>query len=154
MNGPMSSHQLRKIAFSTLHSTTKRLLHWFDILKKLKLDKKTLPRDVRTRWNSTFKMLNSANEHRAAIDSLTGNRAMGMRKCELTEEEFGIVEELRDILHVSHRHKPQPNLVLALTQLNNGHPSPFHSARCSPFLHRYSTTQPSTFLAPRRALQW
>ena len=30
---------------------------------------------------------------------------MGMRKCELTEEEFGIVEELRDILHVSPRHE-------------------------------------------------
>lgn len=47
-NGPMSSHQLRKIASSTLRSTTKRLPHWFDILKKLKLNKKTLPRDVRT----------------------------------------------------------------------------------------------------------
>ena len=84
-NSSMFSHQLRKIASSTLHLTTKRLPHWFDILKRLKLDKKTLPRDVRTQWNSTFKMLNSANEYRVAIDSLTSNRAMGMRKCELTK---------------------------------------------------------------------
>jgi hypothetical protein len=86
----------------------KQLPHWFDILKKLKLEKKMLPRDVRTQWNSTFKMLNSANEYKSAIDSLTGNRAMGMRKCELSEEEFGIAEELRDVLRVSHKHQPNP----------------------------------------------
>src|ERR1700726_50431 len=97
----MYSHQLRKIDSSTLHSTTKQLPNWFDILKKLKLNKKTLPQDVRTRWNSTFKMLDSANEYKAAIDLLTSNRAMGMHKCELREEEFGIGEELQDVLRVS-----------------------------------------------------
>lgn len=55
-------------------------------------------------------MLDSANEYQAAIDSLTSNKAMGMRKCELSEEEFGIAEELRDVLRVSHKHRPNPAL--------------------------------------------
>jgi hypothetical protein len=95
------SHQIRKLSSSTVRSTTKRLPEWYRILEKLKLAKKTLPRDVPTRWNSTFRMLNTANEYRSAVDKLTSNRLMGLHKCEMTDDEFAINEELRDVLLVS-----------------------------------------------------
>lgn len=95
------SHQIRKLSSSTVRSTTKRLPEWYHILETLKLAKKTLPRDVTTRWNSTFKMLNTANEYRTAVDKLTANRLMGLRKCEMTDDEFAISKELRDVLLVS-----------------------------------------------------
>ena len=96
------SHQIRKLLLSTVRSTTKRLPEWYHILERLKLAKKTLPRDVPTRWNSTFKMLNTANEYRAAVDELTGNHLMGLHKCEMNDDEFAISKELRDVLLVSH----------------------------------------------------
>jgi hypothetical protein len=35
---------------------------WFEILNDLVLESNMMPRDVRTRWNSTFDMLNFAVE--------------------------------------------------------------------------------------------
>jgi hypothetical protein len=54
--------QLRKLAFKIIHSTTKLLPAWRDYLKELKLADRLMPRDVSTRWNSTFDMLNFAIE--------------------------------------------------------------------------------------------
>ena len=81
---------------------TKRLPEWYHILERLKLVKKMLPCDVPTCWNLTFKMLNTANEYRAAVDELTGNCLMGLCKCKMNDDEFVISKELRDVLLVSH----------------------------------------------------
>jgi hypothetical protein len=59
-----------------------------------------MPRDVRTRWNSTYDMLEFAVEHREAIDSITGNQKMKLRQYELTEEDWTIATKLRDVLKV------------------------------------------------------
>lgn len=60
-----------------------------------------MPRDVRTRWNSTFKMLQFALEHRKAVNELTGNQEYDLRGYELSKEEWVIVEQLCDVLKVS-----------------------------------------------------
>jgi hypothetical protein len=44
-----------------------------------------MPRDVATRWNSTFNMLKFALEYHEAIDNISGDR--DLRKYELSEEE-------------------------------------------------------------------
>ena len=59
-----------------------------------------MPRDVSTWWNSTYEMLVFALEYHKAIDKISGGREM--RKYELEEEEWKIVQQLCDILEVRH----------------------------------------------------
>lgn len=60
----------------------------------------TMPRDVSTRWNSTFDMLDYALVHREAIDKVTQRRDLGLRKFELADEDWVIARQLRDVLNV------------------------------------------------------
>jgi hypothetical protein len=98
--------QLRKIAFGIIHSTTIVLPLWFQTLEKLKLEGRKMPRDVATRWNSTFDMLAFALQYRAAIDDITGNKTASLRQYELSDEEWTIAEQLRDTLKVRRASKP------------------------------------------------
>jgi hypothetical protein len=95
------SHQIRKFSLSTICPMMKRLLEWYHILEKLKLAKETLSHNAPTCWNSMFRMLNTANKYRAAVDKLNSGHFMELHQCELTNDEFVISRELRDILLVS-----------------------------------------------------
>lgn len=57
-----------------------------------------MPRDVATRWNSTYDMLSFAIEYRAALDAMTGNRDSNLRRYELDDAEWGMAMNLRDTL--------------------------------------------------------
>lgn len=57
-----------------------------------------MPRNVSTRWNSTFDMLDFAIQYRTAIDSLTSNRKLNLRKCELEDDEWKVAGNLCDTL--------------------------------------------------------
>lgn len=59
-----------------------------------------MPRDVATRWNSTFDMLDFAVEHIDALNTITGDREMKLRRYELSEEDWTIATQLRDVLKV------------------------------------------------------
>jgi hypothetical protein len=60
-----------------------------------------MPRDVKTRWNSTFDMLNFAVEYQTALDQLAGERASNLRQYEMGQDEWRIARQLRDVLKVS-----------------------------------------------------
>ena len=60
-----------------------------------------MPRDVSTRWNSTFDMVQFAVAYHEPLNDLTGSRAMKLRNYELTEEEWQIAEQLSGVLNVS-----------------------------------------------------
>ncbi|KAF6762937.1 hypothetical protein DFP72DRAFT_801544 [Ephemerocybe angulata] len=49
--------KLCRFSYAVLYSTTILLLHWFAILAELGLLARIMPRDVSTRWNSTYDML-------------------------------------------------------------------------------------------------
>ena len=59
-----------------------------------------MPRDVTTRWNSTFDMLEFAVEHITPINTITADRDMKLRKYELSESDWDIARQLRDALKV------------------------------------------------------
>jgi hypothetical protein len=94
-------HQIRKLAFKTIHSTTKLLPAWYTILSTLKMKRRNIPRDVATRWNSTFDMLNFVLDYKIAIEQYTQERGLGLREYELSDEEWKLAVELRNVLKVS-----------------------------------------------------
>jgi exoribonuclease II len=91
---------LRKVAFAIKNSTTILLPEWFSILHDLNTTERMMPRDVTTRWNSTFDMLDFAVEHITAINTITANRDMKLRQYELSEGDWAIARQLRDVLKV------------------------------------------------------
>jgi hypothetical protein len=60
-----------------------------------------MPRDVSTRWNSTYDMLEFAIEYRTGLDTMTADREMNLRKFELSKKEWAMASELCDVLQVS-----------------------------------------------------
>jgi hypothetical protein len=84
-----------------VNSSTVLLLAWKTLLKTLKMDEKLMPRDVRTRWNSTYMMLDFAIRHREALDRLSGTRENGLRELELSVREWKLAIQLRDVLKAS-----------------------------------------------------
>ena len=92
--------QLRQLSFAIIHSTTIALLAWRQICKTHNLKPRLLPRDVVTRWNSTHDMMVFALEYRNAIDSVTADKSLKLRKYELDNEGWSIVEQLISVLQV------------------------------------------------------
>jgi hypothetical protein len=60
-----------------------------------------MPQDVATQWNSTYDMLEFAVEFQEALDTITGDKEMKLRKYEMDNEEWEIAYQLRDVLKVS-----------------------------------------------------
>jgi len=57
--------------------------------------------DIATRWNSTYDMLEYALTHWPAIDQVTQQHDLGLRKFELSDEEWVVVQQLHNVLKVS-----------------------------------------------------
>ncbi|KAL1711435.1 hypothetical protein EV715DRAFT_174506, partial [Schizophyllum commune] len=94
--------QLRKLAFKIINSSTILLPAWKETLEKLNMKIRFLPRDVRTRWNSTYDMLVSALLHRDAIDQMFRKEEVlkEIEAFELSRHEWRCAEQLRDALEV------------------------------------------------------
>ena len=60
-----------------------------------------MPLDVRTRWNSTYVLLEFAVEYREVIDNLTSERGLELRDYEMDPDEWQLAKQLRYILKVS-----------------------------------------------------
>jgi len=63
-----------------------------------------MPRDVTIRWNSMYDMLVVGNEYSEAVDVITGDRNMNLRKFEMSKEEWAVAEQLQEVLKVSSIH--------------------------------------------------
>lgn len=59
-----------------------------------------IPRDVATRWNSTFDMLNFCLEYKKPIQLMTADFDMDLRDYELNRDEWTVATQLRDVLKV------------------------------------------------------
>jgi len=90
-----------------------------------------MPRDVSTRWNSTFDMLEFAINYCKVIDAMTDKRKLGLGVYELDDHEWTLVTQLRDVLKVS----DMSHITQAVTDLN------IHTARSSSTLLNTSRAQ-------------
>jgi hypothetical protein len=102
--------KLRKLAFKIINSTTLLLPVWKETLEDLDLAVRLMPRDVRTRWNSTYDVISFALEYRDAITSLTADRTNKLREFELSSEEWDIADELAETLKVSSTRSSSDNI--------------------------------------------
>lgn len=59
-----------------------------------------IPRDVRTRWNSTYDMIVVAIQYKDAVNRVCSEKENGLRDLELDEEEWDVARQLRDALEV------------------------------------------------------
>ncbi|KAL1684500.1 hypothetical protein GGG16DRAFT_68183, partial [Schizophyllum commune] len=89
---------LRQLAKSVVNSPTKLLPAWRSACTAHHLAIRLLPRDVRTRWNSTFDMLIFAIKYRVVVDDLTARRDLGLRAFELTKVEWDMASDLSRVL--------------------------------------------------------
>ncbi|KAJ7052447.1 hypothetical protein C8F01DRAFT_998057, partial [Mycena amicta] len=55
---------------------------------------KLIPRDVATRWNSTYAMLSFASEYKAVVNAITGDQQLDLRKYEISDNEWVIVDDI------------------------------------------------------------
>lgn len=86
------------MVFKIINSTTKLLPAWKAILQELGLPDITIPRDVRTRWNSTYDMLKETVKYARAYDRLCNDKANDLRAYELSAGEWAIARELLGVL--------------------------------------------------------
>jgi hypothetical protein len=59
-----------------------------------------MPQDVSTHWNSTYDMAEFAIEYCTALDIMTADRDMNLRKFELSKKDWSLVTELCEVLKV------------------------------------------------------
>ncbi|KAF8958809.1 hypothetical protein BDZ97DRAFT_1667996 [Flammula alnicola] len=90
--------KLRTLTNAIKNSSTIVLSQWLAKLEDLGLNVRMMPRDVSTCWNSTFDMLDFAINYCVAINALTSNRDLNLRKYELEDNEWAVAVNLRDTL--------------------------------------------------------
>jgi len=73
---------------------------WKAILQELQMAVSFLPRDVMTRWNSTFDMIDYALLHWKAINNVAQDRELGLRRFELSNNEWIVLGQLHNVLKV------------------------------------------------------
>jgi hypothetical protein len=67
--------------------TTLALPAWKRTCLTYKLPERLILRYVRTRWNSTLDILLFAVKYRGAVDAITAEKSLKLRKFELDEQE-------------------------------------------------------------------
>ncbi|KAJ7491650.1 hypothetical protein B0H11DRAFT_1718756, partial [Mycena galericulata] len=83
-----------KFSFALVNSTTKALPAWRSACGTKNMAVRLLPRDVRTRWNSTYDMLGVAVQYKDVVNMVTADRNLPLRKYELSDSDWMIVEDM------------------------------------------------------------
>ncbi|KAL1684625.1 hypothetical protein GGG16DRAFT_40711, partial [Schizophyllum commune] len=95
--------KLRKLAYKVINSTTKLLPAWLQCLKDHNMPESNIPRDVSTRWNSTYDVLEYVEKHRKPLKAYLAddNHTFELEAFALTAQEWRCVKDLRNVLKVS-----------------------------------------------------
>ena len=136
-----TSFQLHKLLFALVNSTTILLPVWKVCLVELDCAVRIMPRDVQTRWNSTYDMLQFAVRYKDAIKMITSDLANGLQKYKLNDDKWLIVKELVATLKVWFRH-------------NSSHSRVDHVCLIDASLHALPTTSLSSLRSSRMGLSF
>ncbi|KAJ7189127.1 hypothetical protein C8R46DRAFT_879129, partial [Mycena filopes] len=83
------------LSYAIINSTTILLPLWKLKCEEHDLPPRLIPRDVATRWNSTYDLLAFAVKYEAAIDAITGDKLhRALRESDLELEEWRIIRDL------------------------------------------------------------
>ena len=96
----LSPPQARKISFKIINSTTLLLPRWREEVSNTEFKDRVLPRDVATRWDSTYDMLASFVEMKDPVSKFLDRSSNGLAEYLLTEEEWEAIEGLVSALKV------------------------------------------------------
>ena len=94
------SLKIQKLSFAIIHLTTKALPAWCKACTASKLPVLLIPRDVKTRWNSTYDMVKMAYRFRPAIDDITANKSLKLCRYELDDDDWKVIGDLLQVLKV------------------------------------------------------
>ncbi|KAJ3748251.1 hypothetical protein EV360DRAFT_56962 [Lentinula raphanica] len=92
------TQQTRKISFKIIHSTTILLPKWREHIAGTEFKGQVLPRDVATRWNSSFDMLAAFLRMKEPIVEFLDRSSNGLSEYVLDDDEWEAVEGLVSIL--------------------------------------------------------
>ncbi|KIM61367.1 hypothetical protein SCLCIDRAFT_122107, partial [Scleroderma citrinum Foug A] len=114
---------LHKLAYKIINSSTIILPAWKETLINLCMTISLMPQDVATQWNLTLDLLEYALKHQEAVDLIMQRRELGLRTFELTDNEWGVLEQLHSILkdatlYFSHL---TPNLAMVIPAMDHIH---------------------------------
>ncbi|EKM77869.1 hypothetical protein AGABI1DRAFT_15849, partial [Agaricus bisporus var. burnettii JB137-S8] len=70
--------KVRKLEYAVKNSSTSHLPHWKRYCREAGLEEQILPRDVKTRWISTYLMLEAAVDYRAVYNRLVRHDKAGL----------------------------------------------------------------------------
>jgi hypothetical protein len=92
--------KLRRLAYAILKSTTIALPAWRLAVSTAGLPPRLIPRDVSTRWNATYLLLQFAMEYKVPINAVCDDRTLALRSFSLDDDEWDIVDQLTTVLAV------------------------------------------------------
>ncbi|KIM62896.1 hypothetical protein SCLCIDRAFT_118637, partial [Scleroderma citrinum Foug A] len=87
-----------KLAFKIIHSTTIVLPAWDAACTEQGFKPKRMPRDVSTRWNSAFDMVDFGVSYDQVIESLTDKRRLGLAEFAIDKHEWDLLKQLHEVL--------------------------------------------------------
>ncbi|PIL26246.1 hypothetical protein GSI_12002 [Ganoderma sinense ZZ0214-1] len=92
--------KIRTFAFKVVNSSTILLPAWKECVATHGLPERLIPRDVRTRWNSTYDMLEMVLEYQKPYKKMCERTDNGLRAYELSVEEWQVARQLEKVLKV------------------------------------------------------
>jgi hypothetical protein len=73
---------------------------WLDQCDKFKKPQNVMPRDVATRWNSTYDMLTFAIRYKDVIDAMCHPDSVTLKQYKLNVAEWALLTDLKEVLKV------------------------------------------------------
>jgi len=92
--------QSRKISFKIINLPTLLLPHWREVTASTPFENCILPRDVATRWNSTYDMLKAFLEMKNLVAKFMDSSLNGLLDYILSDEDWDAVNDLVSALKV------------------------------------------------------